>query len=52
MLLVALVIALLVPTVPLALAQVEQGAVTVHVLYRGTIPLPACDTCRCLLLCV
>jgi len=38
MLLVALFIALLVPTVPSALAQMEQGTVTVHVLYRGTIP--------------
>lgn len=38
MLLVALFIALLVPNVPSALAQMEQGVVTVHVLYRGTIP--------------
>lgn len=38
MLLVALFIALIVPTVPSALAQMEQGTVTVHVLYRGTIP--------------
>jgi len=40
MLLVALFIALLVPQVPSALAQMEQGAVTVHVFYRGTIPPP------------
>lgn len=40
MLLVALFIALIVPTVPSALAQMEQGVVTVHVLYRGTIPQP------------
>ena len=40
MLLVALFIALIVPNVPAALAQVEQGAVTVHVLYRGAIPQP------------
>lgn len=38
MLLVALFIALIVPNVPSALAQMEQGVVTVHVLYRGTIP--------------
>jgi plastocyanin len=38
MLLVALFIALLVPNVPSALAQMEQGSVTVHVLYRGTTP--------------
>ena len=40
MLLVALFIALIVPNVPAALAQAEQGVVTVHVLYRGTIPPP------------
>ena len=40
MLLIALFIALMVPAVPSALAQMEQGVVTVHVLYRGTIPPP------------
>lgn len=40
MFLVALITALIVPTAPLALAQTEQGVVTVHVLYRGTIPPP------------
>jgi plastocyanin len=41
MFLVALIIALLLPTAPLALAQTEQGVVTVHVLYRDTLPPPA-----------
>ena len=40
MLLVVLFIALIVPNVAWALAQMEQGAVTVHVLFRGTIPPP------------
>ena len=40
MLLVALFIALIVPTGASALAQMEQSVVTVHVLYRGTIPPP------------
>ena len=40
MLLVALFIALIISNVPSALAQMEQGVVTVHVLYHGTIPPP------------
>jgi plastocyanin len=40
MLLVALLIALMAPSVPSALAQMEQGVVTVRVLYRDTIPPP------------
>ena len=38
--LVALFIALILPNLPSALAQMEQGVVTVHVLYRGAIPQP------------
>lgn len=40
MFLIALIIALLYPPVPQALAQREQGVVTVHVFYRGTVPPP------------
>lgn len=40
MLLIALIIALMVSAAPPALAQAEQGVVTVQVLYRGTIPPP------------
>ncbi len=40
MLLVVLFIALTVSNLSSALAQTEQGVVTVHVLYRGTIPPP------------
>jgi len=40
MLLVTLLIAVIFSTAPLALAQVEQGVVAVHVFYDGTIPPP------------
>ena len=40
MLLVTLFAALIVPNVSSALAQMAQGMVTVHVLYRGAIPSP------------
>ena len=40
MLLVTLFLALIIPTVPSAFAQTEQGVVTVHVVYHGSIPPP------------
>ncbi len=40
MLMVGVLIALMISHVPAALAQMEQGVVTVHVLYHGTVPPP------------
>jgi plastocyanin len=40
MLLITLFLALIISNVPAALAQMEQGGVTVRVLYHGTVPPP------------
>ena len=40
MLLIPLFLALMISNVPAVLAQMEQGVVTVHVLYHGTVPPP------------
>ena len=40
MLLVTLFLALIISNGPPALAQTEQGVVTVQVLYHGTVPPP------------
>lgn len=40
MLLVTLFLALIISNAPSALAQMEQGVVTIHVLYHGTVPPP------------